>query len=153
MSQQLLLAVLNAVKGPVCDDCLYRPAGYTTRQGVRAAGLTLAARGQILRGDGMCAGCGRYKTVSAALSLAARAPARPRAAPASPLPASSPPHIGAVTRPSLTPSSHRATPPMSTGDRVFRTSCCAFYGFTITFYALIVVLIVAGFLMLVVVSC
>jgi len=38
MSQEQLLAVPNAARALICDDCLYGPAGYATRQGVRAAG-------------------------------------------------------------------------------------------------------------------
>lgn len=68
MSRQQLLTALDKVRAPMCDDCLFGPAGYSTRQGVRNAALALARVGQIRRGIGVCVGCGRQKTVSAAAS-------------------------------------------------------------------------------------
>ena len=64
MTHEQLLAVLKGAGAPVCDDCLYAPAGYSARQGVRAAGIVLAERGQIVRGRGVCVACGRQKIVN-----------------------------------------------------------------------------------------
>lgn len=50
---------------PVCDDCVWRPAGMTSRQQANSRGRALARRGVIARGQGTCSLCGKVKTVSA----------------------------------------------------------------------------------------
>ena len=64
MSHELLLAALRQAQQPLCDDCLYGPAGYVSRQGARAAGISLADRKLISRETGICSSCGGYKAVN-----------------------------------------------------------------------------------------
>jgi len=67
------IAALQGAGGAVCDDCMATSAGYARRQGARVAGRKLAVQGAISRGPGVCAICGKTKTVSSPLPLSALA--------------------------------------------------------------------------------
>lgn len=56
---------LLSVGGPLCDDCLAPLAGYSRRQGARQSSLRLEEQGRVQRGQGVCARCGKTKTVTA----------------------------------------------------------------------------------------
>ncbi len=64
MSEQLLRKALKRSAGPLCDDCLFTPGGYSRRQGVRSACRRMALAGLASRGSGVCCECGRRKTVT-----------------------------------------------------------------------------------------
>lgn len=60
-----MLQMLSQADGPVCDDCVWQPAGMKYRQQANSRGRELAAAGLIRRGQGTCVMCGKHKTVSA----------------------------------------------------------------------------------------
>ncbi len=69
MGEQQLRETLERTGGAVCDDCLFTPAGYSRRQGVRSACRRMASSGLASRGLGVCSECGRTKTVTTLSAL------------------------------------------------------------------------------------
>jgi len=75
VSAERFLSVLQS-EGPLCDDCVHRPAGLTRRQSANQLGRRLQATGAIARGRGTCPRCLRSKTVNC-LAVGAEAVGRP----------------------------------------------------------------------------
>jgi len=63
-AREKMLAALIAADSPVCDDCIWELAGLSSRQRAYQTGQQLQAVGALSRGDGTCAVCAKYKTVS-----------------------------------------------------------------------------------------
>lgn len=59
-----MLQVVKAADGPVCDDCVWQPAGMKYRQQANSRGKQLVEAGLVRRGQGTCTSCGKHKTVS-----------------------------------------------------------------------------------------
>lgn len=64
MHADRMLQVVREAGGPMCDDCVWRPAGMKYRQQANSRGRQLAESGQLRRGAGTCNTCGKHKTVS-----------------------------------------------------------------------------------------
>lgn len=79
MAHERFVAVLRA-QGPLCDDCVFSPAGLARRQGANQLGRQLQGAGLVTRGEGICAGCSKTKVVNRAVEdcvLASVMPAPP----------------------------------------------------------------------------
>lgn len=62
MSSERFLEALQSVDS-LCDDCIYRPAGLSRRQGANQLGRRLQELVLIHRAEGTCARCGARKIV------------------------------------------------------------------------------------------
>lgn len=62
--RERMLEVLREHGAPLCDDCVWEPAGMKSRQQANSRGRRLEALGVIRRGRGTCSSCRKYKTVS-----------------------------------------------------------------------------------------
>lgn len=62
--KDMMLQAIGEAGGPICDDCVWQPAGMKYRQQANSRGRQLAEGGLIRRGPGTCTKCGKRKTVS-----------------------------------------------------------------------------------------
>lgn len=59
-----MLQAIGEAGGPICDDCVWQPAGMKYRQQANSRGRQLATGDLTRRGPGTCTKCGKHKTVS-----------------------------------------------------------------------------------------
>lgn len=69
-ARERMAAALGHLEGPVCDDCIWEPAGLSSRQHANQTGRQLVDMGVIRRGRGVCHLCDGGKTVSVPSGIA-----------------------------------------------------------------------------------